>query len=137
MRDAALELLAPYLQVISVPTIWFADENVLPLLQTLETEHENLHIICNRYDIYQLAVKRSLSVEYNDFIPAPRQSTPARILYRVSKEKSLVHYLLNLSARCLPDDGELVLTGQKQDGVKGYHDKLPVSYTHLTLPTIA
>ena len=124
MRDAALELLTPYLQAISVPTVWFADENVLPLLQTLETGLENLHIVCNRYDIYQLAVRQSLSAEYNDFIPAPRQSTPARILYRVSKEKSLVHCLLSLSAQYLSNEGELVLTGHKQDGIKGYHDKL-------------
>ena len=124
MHDSALNVLFPYLQATSAPTLWFADENVMPLLQQLEVDTGHLYIICNRYDIYQLATSRGFVTEYNDFNPVSYRQTPARILYRVSKEKSLVHYLLGLSAQYLHGGGELVLTGQKQDGVKSYHDKL-------------
>ena len=123
MHDPALNLLAPYLQQISKPTLWYADENALPLMQQLDAARNYLYIICNRYDIYQLAVKKKFAVEYNDFNTVPCKQ-PTRILYRVSKEKSLVHYLLKLSAHYLRGEGELVLTGQKQDGIKGYHNRL-------------
>ena len=123
MHDPALKLLAPYLQQVSKPTLWYADENALPLMQQLDIARNHLYIICNRYDIYQLAVKRKFAVEYNDFNTVSCKQ-PARILYRVSKEKSLVHYLLKLSTHCLRGEGELVLTGQKQDGIKSYHNRL-------------
>ena len=123
MHDAALHLLFPYLQK-PVPTLWFADESTAPLLQQLGSGLEHLHIVCNRYDIYQLAIERGIAAEYNDFISISYRQKPARILYRVSKEKSLVDYLLSLSTHYLSDGGELVLTGHKQDGIKGYHDKI-------------
>ena len=124
MHDVALNLLLPYLQEPVVPTLWFADENVTPLLQQIASGSNNLYIVCNRYDIYQLALKRGFTIEYTDFNPVAYRQTPARILYRISKEKHLVHHLLSLSAQYLSHGGELLLAGQKQDGVKGYHDRL-------------
>ena len=57
MHDPALKLLAPYLQQVSKPTLWYADENALPLMQQLDIARNHLYIICNRYDIYHRSRK--------------------------------------------------------------------------------
>ena len=133
MMDSSFSLLIPYLQQPSIPTLWLADENALNTLQALtalpieEPKHSSsnrLHIVTNRYDIYQLAQQKNISAEFNDFTLSSLPFIPERIIYRISKEKPLTHYLFNQSAQLLNHSGELIVSGKKQEGIKGYADNL-------------
>ncbi len=126
MIDPTFSLLAPYLQTPDRPTLWLADENALSMLHNFTCANpDQLQIITNRYDVYQLADKKSLNVQFSDFILDELSPLPSRIIYRVSKEKALTHYLFNRITELFADsDGELIIAGQKQEGIKTYADKL-------------
>lgn len=124
MTDQALQLLLPELQRINAPTVWYADENALPLVNAI-APHPELTVVTNRYDLYQAAQQQQLRAVFSDFVPAdyPRKSF-AKMIYRVSKEKTLVHHLFNQAAQLLEENGELIISGYKQEGIKTYADKL-------------
>ena len=93
--DLALLAIAPELQNVDCPTLWLADENAAPLIQSIPAQ-SLLWIVTNRYDIFQQAQAQQLKVSFSDFnldefrdidnIPQPQ-----KIIYRVSKEKAQVH----------------------------------------------
>ena len=73
-----------------------------------DRQNQSLEIFSNRYDIAQKAIKAGLAAEFNDFdFSALEPHSYDAVLYRVSKERACSHHVIN-----------------------------PVSYTHLTLPTI-
>ena len=55
MIDNSLKLLMPALESPTEPTLWFADEGALEAIRILNNQQQPLHIITNRYDLYQLA----------------------------------------------------------------------------------
>jgi 16S rRNA (guanine1207-N2)-methyltransferase len=127
--DSSFTPLLHFIQHADIPTLWLADENALSTLAALESPVSNLnsshlHIATNRYDIYQLALEKNISVEFNDFTLEALPQVPQRIIYRISKEKALTHYLFNRAAQLLGETGELIISGKKQEGVKTYASKL-------------
>jgi 16S rRNA (guanine1207-N2)-methyltransferase len=125
MIDSSFIPLLPYLQTPHTPTLWLADESALTVLQFADiTPSANLHIVTNRYDIYQLAVGKALNVEFNDFTLDKLPLPPSKIIYRISKEKSLTHHLFNMAAKLLNGEGELIISGKKNEGIKTYADNL-------------
>lgn len=123
--DTSFSTLLPYLQNPTVPTLWLADENALDTLHTLAPHNSQLlHITTNRYDIYQLAREKNISAEYNDFTFKELAFTPECIVYRISKEKPLTHYLINQATQRLCHNGTLIISGQKQEGIKSYVDNI-------------
>ena len=116
------KLLQPYLHTPSVPTLWYADENVTLTVPP----HPLLTLVSNRYDVVEQAKRRNFHAIFSDFDPLtyPAQTEFSRIVYRVSKEKALVHYLLNQASDRLKGRGELIICGQKNDGIKNYANKL-------------
>lgn len=135
-HDIAAQLLLTELQAIDQPTLWYADENVAHLVASLGPTPA-LTIITNRYDIYQSAQRQQLHCVFSDFNPAHYPAdistgisagidtgSTQKILYRVSKEKALTHFLLNQASQLLADSGSLVISGYKQEGIKSYGDKL-------------
>ena len=125
MIDKAFTPLLPYLQQADQPTVWLADESVLPVLAILDNSpRENIHILTNRYDIYLQAVSHKWSVNFSDFLFEDIPFHPSRIIYRLAKEKALNHYLFNESAKLLGPTGKLIISGKKQEGVKTYASNL-------------
>ncbi|MFT6221835.1 MAG: 16S rRNA (guanine1207-N2)-methyltransferase [Candidatus Endobugula sp.] len=137
--DSSFTSLLPYLQSADVPTLWIADENALSALQHFEQDdYPLLSLITNRYDIYTLAKNKNINATFSDFNfdhfyeNAKTDNSSAqvqRIIYRVSKEKALTHYLLNQACKLLHQQnsgslGELILSGKKQEGIKSYQKKL-------------
>lgn len=123
MGEPALILLAEQQRRADGPQLLVADENLggssLSLLQ-----REQLTIVTNRFDLYQRATGEGFQCEFSDFaLDAFAESQFAQILYRVSKEKSVAHHIINQSRRLLQPDGILVLAGAKGDGIKTYADK--------------
>lgn len=123
--DTSFTTLLPYLQHLTVPTLWLADENALDTLNALSNKKNSLlHIATNRYDVYLLARHKNISAEYNDFTLEQLPQIPSRIIYRISKEKPLTHYLINRATQLLGEQGEFIISGQKQEGIKSYAENI-------------
>ncbi len=126
MRDSAFDWMVNTLQTSITDDksfIWCTDEharNGLP-----PTPHTNVHVITNRSDVAEEARSRELNVDFSDFdfTQYPDASVDG-FFYRVSKEKPLVHHLLNQAWRCLKIGGTLWLSGLKNEGTKTYIDKI-------------
>ena len=104
-------------------SLLIADENLpdapFPSLAKCE-----LSLLTNRFDIFQQAQTAKLDVHFNDFDTRIFESGSfQRICYRVSKEKPVVHHLINRAFDLLANDGELILSGEKNDGLKTYAKK--------------
>lgn len=105
-------------------SLWFADENNLQDFHTLKLLANKPRIVSNRWDLVQHASAEGFDAEFSDFdLRHLADHSLARIFYRVSKEKPLTHYLLNQAARLLQPKGELLLCGEKSQGIKTYIDK--------------
>lgn len=104
--------------------LWFADENVLPVLNTVHRYPASLTIISNRFDVAEEAKKYTSQVIFNDFdCTAMESASLDTIFYRISKEKPLVHHILKTSARLLKPGGRLFLCGEKNEGIKTFIEK--------------
>ncbi len=122
--DTALQQVLPKLQHITQSTLWYADENALPILEHVPA-NPLLTLVTNRYDIYQYASAKKITAIFTDFDSNdyPQQLFD-QIIYRISKEKALVHFLINQASQLLTTNGILTISGYKQEGVKTYADKL-------------
>lgn len=119
MNELGLELT---LAALSNPgTLWIVDENLPPQALAGLSPLADLTVLTNRYDISRSLQQRGFNVVLSDFdfaaLPA-EQAAFSRIVYRISKEKSLVHHCINHAMRHLGEQGELWLIGGKQDGIK-------------------
>jgi 16S rRNA (guanine1207-N2)-methyltransferase len=122
-HDAAFDALLPSLQQQARKTLWIADENALDIVGTIMPS-ANLDILSNRFDIVAGARFSGHTAEFSDFDFSPY--TPGSmqcIVYRVSKEKPVVHHVLNHAFQLLAVGGELLIAGLKTDGTKTYIDK--------------
>jgi 16S rRNA (guanine1207-N2)-methyltransferase len=113
----------------SVSGIWCTDENTLYSLPPAQHQSEQLKgellVATNRWDIYQQALKQQFNANFSDFdLSAIADNSLDYFYYRVSKEKPVVHHLLNEAWRCLKPDGLLMLAGHKNEGIKTYIEKI-------------
>lgn len=114
-------------------TLLIADENIE--LEDVQSLPKNiaLTILTNRKDLELTCVENRYHVIFNDFdfehLPSTltdpeRNSTFDFILYRISKERPLVHHILNQIYQISNDESRLLLCGKKNEGIKNYHQKL-------------
>lgn len=122
--DAALLQIIPGLQEIEAPTLWLVDENAFTALNRVYP-CPDLLLVTNRFDIYQTAIRQAFRCIFTDF---NSKDYPVKafdkIVYRIAKEKAQVHFLLNQTAQLLTENGELIISGYKSEGIKGYGDRL-------------
>ncbi|UHQ55887.1 MULTISPECIES: class I SAM-dependent methyltransferase [unclassified Microbulbifer] len=114
-------LLQQLLQQNPRETLWIADENSKALLQAGFTFAGDL--ITNRWDIAHLADGRCNRSFFSDFHFTEAGRHYRRVVFPVSKEKAVVHHIINCVPRILGEGGELVLLGGKQSGIKTYATK--------------
>jgi 16S rRNA (guanine1207-N2)-methyltransferase len=125
--DTALSLLLPELTSTSVPILWWMDENT-PAGQ-IPSSKAGVTVQTNRYDVAQQLERQQWAVQFGDFGSALlntsfKELAPKRIVARISKEKALTHFWINQASHYLAaSQGDLVLTGLKQEGIKGYFDR--------------
>lgn len=123
MSDTSFQSLTPYLQNPQQRTLWIADENVLHAGQSVSA-HPLLEVITNRYDVYLNTLERSFEARFNDYdLSHIEGASLDRMVYRISKEKPVVHHLINEAFRTLKQDGVLILSGEKNEGAKSYIEK--------------
>ncbi len=123
--DHAIRLLAQRHASTEGKRVWVADENWSDsdILSPARFDDSTL-IVTNRIDIYRSHIHHHRHVELSDFAFEKAVSGEVDALFfRVSKEKPVVHHVINTSARLLRQGGELYLTGNKSDGTKTYFDK--------------
>lgn len=123
MSDASFQTLLPYLQHIQHPTLWIADENVLYAGQGIAAQ-DAMSVITNRYDVYRSCIERALQTQFSDYdLSAVANSSLHAVVYRISKEKPVVHHLINEAWRTLQPQGQLIISGEKNEGAKSFIDK--------------
>lgn len=121
--DPAFAALQPLLHSAPGPLLWVADENARDAV-TLVTPREDLQLITNRHDVAIAAAATGHRVQFSDFDVGGFASRSVQgLAYRVSKEKPVVHHVLNHAPRLLADGGCLLLAGLKEEGTRTYIDK--------------
>jgi len=127
MADLAFELLLQELNRTDPAPgpgkdLWLVDENIDgDQISRLRTR-PNLVAVSNRFDIYQQLSDHGLQAQLNDF-ESPNFEGVDRVLFRVSKEKALVHHVINCARAQLSAGGQLLISGYKKEGIKTYLDK--------------
>lgn len=132
MNDLALQLLTHSMQTTEseqdsdAPYLWVLDEN----LTSKDIVHGNalskapLTLICNRFDLQQQLASKKIDSTFCDFdFSEHKDNSVEQLFYRISKEKAVVHHIINEAARILKPNGKLVLAGYKNEGIKTYADK--------------
>lgn len=134
MPDTFLQLLTQQARLISGPQLMIADENLKGApLHALPTK--NMTFISNRFDLSEQAHSTGLACEFSDFdFSRFADSSFEQILYRVSKEKLVTHHIINSAKRLIKPGGNLVLVGEKNDGIKTYTDKAGHYFGYKTKP---
>ncbi len=121
MVDSAFNLLRSELQNPQGKTLWLADEN---LLGTQITASPDIRVITNRIDLYNSLKQLDWNAVFSDFdFSEFADNSYDRVIYRVSKEKPVVHHIINQAFRILKTDGQLIIAGDKNEGIKSYIDK--------------
>jgi 16S rRNA (guanine1207-N2)-methyltransferase len=78
-------------------------------------------VVSNRYDIASSASATGLDCQFNDFdFSALADHSFDALLYRVSKERASSHHIINQAGALLKPGGRLLLSGEKNEGVKTY-----------------
>nr|WP_010131350.1 methyltransferase [Microbulbifer agarilyticus] len=114
-------LLAQLLSDSDQDTLWIADENSKAQLKAGLPFRGTL--LSNRWDIAQAAEQAGITALFSDFDLGAVERNFSRIVYPVSKEKAAVHHVINTAAACLHANGELILVGSKNSGIKTYAQK--------------
>ena len=119
--DTALLALYQQFPVALTPLWWFADEQVAEM--PAPAARADWHCFSNRCDIAAQLSAAKYPVELGDFVVPADTPRPQTVCYRVSKEKALVHHLINQALDALVVGGCLLLAGHKNDGLHSYAKK--------------
>ncbi|WP_049722009.1 methyltransferase [Gilvimarinus polysaccharolyticus] len=104
-------------------TVWLCDEAAREFSEQLPVR-EQTQFISNRWDVYTRLNAKQHRVCFNDFdFSAIADNSQAQVYYRISKEKPVVHHIINAAARVLQPGGELIIAGLKNEGAKNFLDK--------------
>ncbi|WP_051686938.1 class I SAM-dependent methyltransferase [Microbulbifer sp. HZ11] len=114
-------LLSQLLRESDANTLWIADENAKALLTQGFSFSGTL--LSNRWDLVQAALQCGITAIFSDFELAKAGSDFSQIIYPVSKEKAAVHHVINSAPLVLRENGELILLGSKNSGIKTYAQK--------------
>lgn len=121
--DRSVALLLQRLHSISGSCLIVADENWANVNWQMaqSSAQRSIQIFSNRYDIERCASAANLDSVFNDFdFSALEPNSIDTVLFRVSKERASSHHIINQAAKLLRPNGQLLLTGEKNDGLKSY-----------------
>jgi len=125
MTDIAWQLLQSALQQNGDRTaLWLLDENIGEQEIASVCAVDNLQAVTNRYDVYLALQRNGFKAKLSDYDFSEYESDSFdAVYYRVSKEKAVVHHIINAAYRYLSNDGKLYLAGFKNEGIKTYCEK--------------
>lgn len=122
MTDRCSALLLEHLPNEGERTLLLADEHFIDCL--IPGLNPDLTVITNRFDVHQHLAPGLKDCQFSDFdfSHLPEQQFDW-VLFRVSKEKPVVFHVFNHAAKLLKPEGQLVITGEKNDGIKTYAER--------------
>lgn len=125
MNDPALTWLGQEINANQAnQSVWCVDENILHQLPDASTWETKPLLISNRWDVSEAAAALGFCSQFSDFdFSSIKPSSLTHFFYRVSKEKPVVHHIINAAYQLLAPAGELFLCGQKNEGIKTYIEK--------------
>ena len=131
MNDQAFALLARAINQCQQRALWVVDENTAAEDLALIVPNDCITVLTNRFDLAQVLQQRGLITQLSDFsadtfIPASFSA----VFYRIGKEKSQVHHIINLAGQLLEPRGILWLAGYKQEGMQTYAKKATAYLGH-------
>ena len=109
--------------------LFVADENTynnLDFIKKFDEKH-SLDILTNRYEIYRAvreSKKNNVTAYFNDFDFSELTTQYDCFAYRISKEKPVVHHILNRFIQASAKNTRILLAGEKNDGIKTYTKNL-------------
>lgn len=122
MKDPCLATLLQVLDEASGETLWIVDENLAANDIRMVPAQPKLKALTNRVDAYRALRDAGFSATLSDFELEAAENFD-NVVYRVSKERALVHHCINQAADWLRPGGELCLIGQKNEGIKTHGRK--------------
>ena len=125
MNDQSVELLIQQLSRIQGKCLIIADENwaAASWQNIAHSGSSSRRLFSNRYEIAESAKQAGIETYFNDFdFSTLEPDTFDSILFRVSKERPVSHHIINQASALLKAEGQLLLSGEKNDGVKTYAD---------------
>ncbi len=128
MSDCCLELLLKQVSHVGSAQVWFADEHHGDMLHALTPFKDELLILSNRFDVAEQARQAELETQYNDWALTTSKSIKTAYL-RVCKEKPVTNHLIHQAFDMLCDEGQLILVGQKNEGIKSYEKLASAIFT--------
>ncbi len=118
-REKAFDLLYAEFRLAEKPAVWVVDENI----STADIPHpvEGIHAVTNRVDVAERLTALGWPCCFQDYELSDFTAGHFKtFLLRIPKEKAQAHTLINQAARLLSGAGKLILTGLKQEGIKGF-----------------
>lgn len=123
MSDAPFELLVPELNSGEGSVLWLVDENISTEEISRIKVRPEITAMTNRFDVFQQLQSAGFTANLVDYELAKGSEVFDAVVYRVAKEKSAVHHIINRSRQWLKPDARLLLSGFKKDGIKTYIKK--------------
>jgi 16S rRNA (guanine1207-N2)-methyltransferase len=124
MSDPALQILMQHLPQARGRTVWVVDEHGDAAIAAAVAPRAELIALSNRCDVVQVLQHAGHTALLSDFSFAPwSEDSLDTVVYRISKEKAVVHHVINAAVARLRPGGELWLIGGRQEGIKTYLDK--------------
>lgn len=124
MSDPAFQSLAQHINDGDKLSLWLVDENISIDALSFIAARPSLTVITNRYHLFRALDERGFQATLSDFdFSLLEKNSFEMIYYRVSKEKPVVHHIINKAGAYLKTDGKLIITGHKNEGTKTYIDK--------------
>lgn len=97
--------------------LWLVDENIQLSLRA----RQDIEVIGNRFDVIERLKASGWQAIFSDFdLSVCPEGEYDLVLYRVSKEKPVVHHLISGASRLLKPGGILTLLGDKGEGIRTY-----------------
>jgi 16S rRNA (guanine1207-N2)-methyltransferase len=124
MSDTALHLLLEQLAHSRGQTVWVADEQIEASAISRLRPRPGLMAVSNRCDVAHVLQGRGFMTLLSDFSFEPwAEKSLDVVAYRISKEKAIVHHVINAAVQRLHPGAELWLVGGKNEGIKTYLEK--------------
>lgn len=108
--------------------LWVLDENAEYLASQLK--HDACQFLTNRWDINTLLDNQFCRFSDFEFEGINNIDT---VFFRIPKEKAVAHHVINQSFLALNPGGQLIISGEKNDGIKTYEKKAALLFGQSTI----
>ncbi len=129
--DPCQLLVSELLRQSNLATLWITDENLGGQGAVSGLNSNTLQALSNRIDVANKLNQQGLACTFNDVDLSIFTQPFEQIIYRLSKEKAVIHRVMNQAYQQLSDTGELILVGQKNDGIKRFAKNAEALFTYV------